>query len=330
MDYYGSTDLLISDFDAAVSAAVDQLGFDRPRPQHGNWSVTDGPGSPAQLGFSFVFLRANRSLAIAPTRLELFAAHGLEGPGPPYRTDEIFAAQGTRPIKTHALTIATSQMDELLARAKERGWRHRVDPPPPAPRLWIGFSDDEPSVYRPDIDGGLMIEFFPTTMSGYSFEEILAGADASPEVPEGGLVRIVARAVLVDDLDTTLACLASSFGWEPDRPTDVVADEGCRRAVLAFRAPHSARLELLHATGEGQAASFHAQHGSGPWQITVSVQSLDAKLEAIASQGIAHELLLASEGRPVETLRVRPNKALEGAVIDFVDHRAWVESGDGA
>jgi hypothetical protein len=326
MDYYGSTDLLITDFDAAVRSSVAGLGFGEPRARHGNWSLTDGPGSPAQLGFSYVFLRANPSLALAPTRLEIFAPHPVTGPAPPYRTDEVFRAQGTRPIKTHALTIATSQIDELLARANERNWRHRVDPPPPAPRLWIGFSDDEPSTYRPDVDGGLMIEFFPTTMSGHTFEDIMAGADITPEVDEGALVRIVARAVLVDDLDTTLRCLETSFGWAPDRPTDFVADEGCRRAVLTFRAPHSARLELLQSVSEGEAASFQSRYGAGPWQITISVQRLGAKLDDIRSQGIPHEVLRIGEGRAVETLRVRPSFGLQGAVMDFVDHTAWTTS----
>jgi hypothetical protein len=151
----------------------------------------------------------------------------------------------------------------------------------------------------------------------------MAGAHVTPDVAEGGLMRIVARAVLVDDLDATLRCLARSFDWEPDGPVDLVVDEGCRRAVLRFRAPHSARLELLQAVGDGQAAAFQSEHGAGPWQITVSVQGLEAKLEDIRSRGIPYMLLPAREGRPTETVRVRPTLGLEGAVIDFVDHSAW-------
>src|SRR5262249_54318402 len=102
--------------------------------------------------------------------------------------------------------------------------------------------------------------------------------DAAPET----MVRIVAREYLVTDLDATLDVFERNLRWSPASVTD---DDGCRRAVLPFSTPRSARLELLQPSGPGPVATAYEQLGPGAWTVRVSVVDLDAKAGDLDCRG---------------------------------------------
>src|SRR5262249_62278910 len=103
-------------------------------------------------------------------------------------------------------------------------------------------------------------------------------AGATPET----MVRIAAREHLVADLGDTLQVLDRTMRWKPAR----VADEsGCRRAVMAFSAPRSARLELVQPAGPGRVQDAFEQLGPGAWTIRVAVIDVTAKAEDLAARG---------------------------------------------
>ena len=96
------------------------------------------------------------------------------------------------------------------------------------------------------------------------------------------MVRIVAREYLVDDLDDTLRVLERNLRWAP---ASVLEQDGARGAVMPFRAPRSARLELLEPTGPGRVAEAYEQVGAGAWTIRISVVDVEAKADDLAARG---------------------------------------------
>jgi hypothetical protein len=95
----------------------------------------------------------------------------------------------------------------------------------------------------------------------------------------------VARDYLVRDLDETLSILERNLRWAPSM---VVDEEACRRAVMLFAVPRSARLELVQPKGSGRVADAYAEFGPGAWTVRVSVMDLDAKAADLAQRGTRH------------------------------------------
>jgi Glyoxalase/Bleomycin resistance protein/Dioxygenase superfamily len=100
----------------------------------------------------------------------------------------------------------------------------------------------------------------------------------------GTMVRTAARVFLVDDLDRSLAELALAFGWEPERGP-ARSDDGSRRAVLGFRLPQSARVELLEPAEGTEAGAYLRAWGPGVWSIRIAVTDLDAKADDLRARG---------------------------------------------
>jgi hypothetical protein len=230
-----------------------------------------------------MFCRVHPSYAVAPTRLEVVSAAPLTGDTERsgFPVAAVAAKQGSRRIKVHSTPVGMA--DVAVRELGERLWdlsvAHAYLGPPPNPRVVIApvgpFADA-------DIDGGLFIEAIPTADLQLPPEAMYAPADVPADAAPETMVRIVAREYLVEDLDTTLRTLDERLRWHP---LSVVASPECRRAVMPFNAPRSARIELIEPTGAGRAADALDQLGPGAWTIRISVVDVDAKASDLAARG---------------------------------------------
>jgi hypothetical protein len=265
--------VLIDDIHAGVEALCSSIGIPEPRPQ----SFRGGPGIDA------VFCRVHPKYAVAPTFLELVApAPGGDSTGAgPFPVAEIAARQGSRAIKWHATEVAMPEEAMLdLSRHLERlGVPHGFMPPDKRERFFLG--GDPATTYDWSADAGLVIEAGRSGHLGLPEEAFRAPADIPPDVQPSTMVRIVAREYLVEDLDETLPILERNLRWTPASVTD---EDGCRRAVMPFAVPRSARLELVQPNGPGRVGDAFDALGPGAWTVRISVVDVEAKAKDLAER----------------------------------------------
>jgi glyoxalase/bleomycin resistance protein/dioxygenase superfamily protein len=313
-DALASADFLVPDRDAAVDMVQRVVGLGAPKPR---WSH-GGRGA----GHRVTFCRANPKFAASPTLIELIEATDVD----PARsiTDVVpnvgglAALQGDRPLKTHGAPVASSSVGELVERARSRGVRHWVQPSNdtyPFERLWMGITADDLSGYRPDTDGGLMIEVVPTPTLMLPTDAAEAPADAADAVAPGSMVRTASRGFLVDDLDRSLDALVDFFGWEPERGPEI-GDGGARRAVLGFRVPRSARIELLAPAPDTEEGRFLARWGQGIWHVRIAVADLDAQADDLRARGTPFREVRTGFADPEVVLRIDPD-ATPACLFEF-------------
>jgi hypothetical protein len=274
-DLMTTVSVLVDDVDPAVETLCRALGVPQPRPQ----SFREGPGIRA------MFCRVHPKYAVAPTFLEVVAA-GPIGDLPPgaavFPVSVTAAHQGSRPVKVHATEISMSDetMQDLSRHLDRLGVPHGFIPSDARDRFFLG---GDPNVsYDPTADAGLIIEATKSTHLGLADDGFHAPADIPPDAAPETMVRIVAREYLVDDLDETLRIMERNLRWTP---ASVVDERGVRRAVMPFRAPRSAFLELVEATGPGRVADAYEQVGAGAWTIRISVVDVDAKAADLTARG---------------------------------------------
>jgi hypothetical protein len=274
-DLMTTVSVLVDDIEPAVDTLCSALGVPRPRPQ----SFREGPGIRA------VFCRVHRKYAVAPTFLEIVSP----GPAGDIGSDagifpvvEIAARQGSRAVKWHAteLSMPDETLMDLSRHLDRLGVPHGFVPSDGRDRFFFG---GDPSVsYDPTSDAGLVIEAGKSTHLGLGEDVFSAPADIPADAEPDTMVRIVAREYLVDDLDETLRVLERNLRWTP---ASVREHDGARRAVMPFRAPRSASLELVQPSGPGRVADAYEQVGAGAWTIRVSVVDVDAKAKDLAARG---------------------------------------------
>jgi hypothetical protein len=264
--------VLVDDIHLGVETLCRTIGVPEPRAQ----SYRGGPGVDA------VFMRVNPKYAQAPTFLELIAAGpGAESGGIPIA--DIEASQGARRIKWHATELAMPevQLHDLAAHLDRLGVPLAFFPPDRRDRFFLGGVPGSTD-YDPGADTGLLIEAGRSGHLGLPEEAFTAAADVAADATPAAMVRIVAREYLVADLDATLAAFQRNLQWTASSITD---EEGCRRAVLPFSAPRSARLELVQPTGGGRVSDAYDNLGPGAWTVRVSVVDMAAKAEDLGARG---------------------------------------------
>ena len=294
-DLMTTVSVLVDDIGVGVETLCARLGVPEPRPQ----SFRGGPGIDA------VFCRVHPKYAVAPTFLELVAAAPAEDATANesvFPVAQIGARQGDRSIKWHATEIAMPEpmLLDLSAHLDTLGVSHGFVPADRKERFFMG--GDPATEYDRDADAGLVIEAGRSGHLGLPEEALVAPADIPPDAEASTMVRIVAREYLVDDLDETLRVLERNLRWTPE---SVRAEAGCRRAVMPFRVPRSACLELVEPIGAGRVAEAYEQLGAGAWTIRVSVVNVDAKASDLAARDTPfslHDGVLRSS--PAATLGV--------------------------
>lgn len=256
--------ILVDDIDTGVEQLGLSLGVPAPRPQ----AYRGGSSLRA------VFLRVHVKYAVAPTFLELIAPGADDEPGG-VPIGAIRARQGQRAIKWHATELAMpeAELHDLAGHLERLGVPVAFFPPDRRDRFFVG-GDPGSSGYDARADGGLLVEAGRSGHLGLPEDAFTAPADIPGDAAPETMVRIVAREYLVGDLDATLAVFARNLRWEPAAVTD---EPGCRRAVLPFSTPRSARLELVQPVGPGPVATAFEQLGPGAWTIRVSVVDIAAK-----------------------------------------------------
>ncbi|MGX7678804.1 hypothetical protein ACSMXN_07885 [Jatrophihabitans sp. DSM 45814] len=308
-----SGDAVVPDHDAALRQCQQEWLLPDQRPQ---WTVE----SPA-LGAKWTFARVQADRRAAPTALEVLGVP-FKAPAPAERgvgyafIPEIAAAQGTRPSRTHSTVLSTTDLDAVAARLAAAGAKFRLDQPDgifPFPRLWVGFSPSGGELYDPSADAGLHLEVIP-------HEPLLMPAlDAEfvPPLPARGLpVNVVARTIVLPDVNAALHTLDANLGWRPS--SDATAPDGTRRARFAFPYPRSAALELVEPAFGSAEADFLDQWGPGPFSSRIAVRDLDALEERLAVAGIRCTYLPAAQpGEPKRLLR--PAEWRLGTALEFVE-----------
>jgi hypothetical protein len=301
-DVLASADFLVPDRNAAVAAVQSALGFVEPKPR---WS-RGGPGS----GFEVTFCRPNPSLMQSPTLVELIAEAELDTTRPLAEVVPnvagLGALQGNRPLKTHGAPVASTRVEELVETVRRRGLRHWVQPSSagyPFPRLWMGLAADGLADYRRGADGGLMLEVVHTATLGLPAALFEPDSRVSDTATAGTMLRTVTRSFLVDELISRLDELAGTFSWEPEVGVEH-AEDGSRRAVLGFRVPASARIELFEPSPRTEERAFLDRFGAGVWAVRVGVSDLAAKAEDLRSRGTAFEEVRTGFERPEKLLRI--------------------------
>jgi hypothetical protein len=268
--------ILVDDIDAGVHTLCRSIGLPVPRPQ----SYRGGSGIDA------VFCRVHPKYAIAPTFLELTspsAAISKEGESnEPFPILQIADRQGSRAIKWHATEIAMpeEEMLDLAGHLHNLGIDVGFLPPDRRERFFVG-GHPASQTYDSSSDAGLFVEAGRSGHLGLPDSAFVAPADVPPDAEPHAMVRIVAREYLVENLDETLGVLERNLRWVPSSVTE---EAGCRRAVLPFRVPRSARLELLQPSGSGRVSDAYDELGPGAWTIRVSVVSIEAKAADLASR----------------------------------------------
>lgn len=313
-DVLASADFLVPDRQAAVEAVRERLGFVEPKPR---WS-TGGEGS----GHRATFCRPNPALASSPTLVELIEGASVDPSRPLSEVVPNIAGlvelQGGRPLKTHGTPVASAEVDELIDTVRRKGLRHWVQPSSeryPFLRLWMGIEADGLADYRPDGDGGLMLEVVHTDTLRLPDE---AGQpDASGTGPDGpgAMIRTATRCYLVEDLDRSLAQLATTFGWEPEVGPEQ-GEGGSRRAVLGFRLARSARIELVAPAPGSEEAEFLGRWGPGLWALRIAVGDLEAKAADLDVRRTPFRALRTGFDHPATVLRVDP-AATPGCLFEF-------------
>jgi hypothetical protein len=306
-DALASADFLVPDRDAAVAMVQQVLGLGEPNPR---WSH-GGPG----WGHRVTFCRAHPSFAQSPTLIELIEPTDVDTHRPLGEVVPNVAGlaelQGNRPLKTHGAPVASSSVEELIERVRVRGIRHWVQPGTDAyafERLWIGITAEQLAGYRPEADGGLMLEVVPTATLGLPPEayepptEI--GNDTAQDVA-GGMVRTAARVFFVDDLERSLDALGDLCAWEPERGPET-GDGGSRRAMLGFRLARSARIELHTPAPDSDDGRFLARWGPGVGPVRIAVHDLDTLAADLRARGTPFREVRTGFEEPETVLRVDP------------------------
>ena len=119
-----SADLMVADPDAAAELLARRLGV----LTHSNWRQA----FPTHAYIAH-FLRVHKSLAVAPTRIELQGHVEITAPPAdcffPAYLRSLIAFQGPhRPIKTHATVLTTSDVDATLTLLQRRRVPFRIAP----------------------------------------------------------------------------------------------------------------------------------------------------------------------------------------------------------
>jgi hypothetical protein len=213
--------------------------------------------------------------------------------------------------------VASAAVEELIETVRSRGLRHWVQPSSdayPFPRLWMGIAPDGLADYQPGGDGGLMLEVVHTATLGLP-AALQEGSAPAPEPAAGTMVRTATRCFVVDELDRRLDELAGAFSWEPELGPEE-GEDGSRRAVLGFRIPQSARIELIAPTPGTADDDFLGRFGAGVWAIRVAVQDLAAKAEDLRARGTPFRELRTGFERPDTVLRV-DTSATPGCLFEF-------------
>jgi len=311
-----SADLCVSDPDELASVLTSQVGLvGRPA-----WRQEfEGHGYIAH------FLRAHKSLAVAPTRVEVIGFKPEDAPYDPgssaYMQSMLASQSPNRPVKTHSTVIVTDDFDSVVERLISRNVPFRTSMPSkylPPERLWLGSTAEQPG-YDPSADGGLFIEIMALAPLQMPLETFDSPPPAPPEPSPGAIVRIVGRGFLVRDLRDTLTRLEKSLDWIP-AAVETYPDEGFTRARMPFSLSHSATLDLIQPTSwDTPSARYLARYGPGPFYIRLSVHDLDARAELLRQAGVRFEMsdyLASAAGR---VLTVDPSAA-GGGLFEFVEH----------
>lgn len=311
-----SADMMVSDPDGMTELLVSKLGVH----SHPHWrQAFDNHPYIAH------FLRVQKSLAIAPTRIEPQVHLDKPNPGDPLFHDHLKGLerfQGHhRPMLTHSIVLVTwrEKLNALIQRLHERKLRFRLAQRTPEmafDRLWLGVAPEDPQ-YEPSVDGGLCIEFIPmepTLMPPEAFE------NPPPRVQDpkpGELLRVTARGFIVRDLEFTLSKLRDNLEWEPESVADL-RGEGYRRARMDFTMSHSATLDVIEATRWDSPSGLYLHNwGPGPYFTRLGVYNLAAKAEQLKEQGISFEWVPECDavgGAPL--IRIDPGE-LDGQLFEL-------------
>jgi hypothetical protein len=318
-DFLYTADFMVPDPDAFTEMVVKRLGiiaredYRQAFPDH---------------GYIAHFLRVNTSRAVAPTLFE--PQHHVDVPDPvdplfePY-LDSLHEFQGrSRPLKTHSLVIATSEIHDLIDRLHSRGLKFRIAPIDEHlawERVWTGTSPAEPR-YTPEVDGGLCLEWHPIEPLLMP-DKAFASPPPEPKDPKpGDMIRILSRAFLVSDLDHVLGLLSRNLDIEPVGPVQSFPDQGYKRAQIGFTLSTSATLDLVQPTvGTSETGMYLNTWGPGPYYVRILVHGLDGKADDLRERGTRFESVDDTSVPGDRRLRV-DSRDVDGIVIDFVDWHA--------
>lgn len=314
-----SGDLMVSDPDDMAARIVGKLGL------HGHPNWRQGFANHPYVAH---FLRAHKSLAVSPTRVEPQGHLDSANEGDPFfplYLKSLEAFQGPfRPIKTHATVLVARDFGavvERLSRRRQPFRLARVTPEMPFDRLWVGCTPERPD-YQPSVDGGLCVEVMPLDPLQMPADTFLTPPPEPRGLGPGDPVRVVSRGFLVRDLDDTLRRLSENLDFEPAAPVETLVESGYRRARMGFSLPHSATLDLIEPTRwDSEMGRYLHNWGPGPHYIRISVNGLAAKADDLRTRGTRFSLMEHCEAVDGGLIRVDPAE-FDGAIFEFVEHRA--------
>lgn len=261
-------------------------------------------------------MRVNADLAVSPTRLEFIS--GSSGD-----LGVMHRFQGShRPVKAHAMVLATRAWEEFTEHIAKRGIPHSVERNATNEglnRITIGTTGPGAD-YDPRHDAGLFVRVIDmhTMHLPDTVFDAFDGMTVDTSHP-GDMVRVSGRDYLTTDLEGDLRVLASSLAWEPEGPV-VIGEDGTRHATLSFRHPSSGWVRLVQPVPDSEPGAFLAEHGPGPHTIYVEVNGLDAKRNDLESRRTPYQLRPADVTAP-ERIRLDP-AVLHGGLLEFVDRSA--------
>jgi hypothetical protein len=312
-----TADMMVPDPDRMTELLVTKLGILR----HARWrQAFDNHPYIAH------FLRVNRSLAVAPTRVEPQVHLDRPNPGDPMFHEFLESLknfQGRhRPVLTHSIVMAVrgQKFDALVQKLMARRLPFRMaqrTPEMPFDRLWLGATPERPA-YDPSVDGGLCIEVMPIEPLQMPDETFSDPPPKACDPQPGEMIRVTARGFLVRSLDETLRRCSANLDWEPAGAVESLTRDGYRRARMSCALPNSASLDVIEPTRwDGEMGLYMNNWGPGAHYIRIGVKDLAAKAEDLRARGTKFAWVEQSQGvGGGQLIKVDPAE-LDGQIIEF-------------
>jgi hypothetical protein len=285
---YTCPDFIVTGVQPTIDVLEDRLGIPpgtsvRPT-KHGS-------------GFDAAYFQVNEDLNLTASGIQMLGVRPLtaqeHGDALGRRLRAMLLAYITsqpmyRPNISHVTALGTGsqgEVDEIIEILTSRNVAHIAC----INNVYIGLVEDNGRIYYdPAVDGNTLLEFANSVgdFPGLTVPPVMPAQPQEVQLPEGTLVRPLARVQLVQSAAATIDRLRAICDFPDDDQLEYVDGDGYRSIVIKPNHPLSAVWELLEpAGGDSRSGQALANYGPGVWTVRLGVSGLGAKLDDLNRRG---------------------------------------------